>query len=93
VRALADSPHLGELRYLELAGVGLKDEGLRALAQSPRLGNLRRLDVSFNGKPGRAALREFADPASLPRLLSLATEHWHTRSPGVLADLGRAVAT
>jgi hypothetical protein len=90
VCALADSPYLGELRDLELVGVGMSKEGLRALAHARGLGNLRRLHVYFNKFTETIpAVREFAEPSCLPRLLSLAVVNGQSHSPGALTALGR----
>jgi uncharacterized protein (TIGR02996 family) len=89
-RALADSPYLGELHELELIGANLTDEGLRALAHARGLGKLRRLILYDNQFAANSpALREFADPARLPSLLTLGVQRWHTGWPEVLTKLGR----
>ena len=66
--ALADSPHLGRVRELDLCGADLGG-GVAVLMQSPHLAGLRHLDLSFTnvGDDGVAAVCR----AGLPRLRTL----------------------
>lgn len=49
IASLLSSPHLGNLRDLELATISCGNEGAIALAQSPRLRQLRKLNLSATG--------------------------------------------
>jgi uncharacterized protein (TIGR02996 family) len=55
--ALARSPHLGRLDFIDLQRHAIGDEGARALAESPNLPSLRQIDLGHNGLgPGAGAL-------------------------------------
>jgi uncharacterized protein (TIGR02996 family) len=56
--ALANSPLIGQLTHLSLAGNGISDAGAQALAQSARSLRLTHLDLTSNpiGEAGRSAL-------------------------------------
>ncbi len=58
--ALARSPHVAGLRYLDLSPGLARDEGAAALAGSPHLNDLRELRMGGNniGEEGTAALRQ-----------------------------------
>ena len=60
VKALAESPYLSNLTYLDLAGNRMGPEGAKALAESHYLSNLTTLDLSCNeiGSEGAKALAE-----------------------------------
>jgi hypothetical protein len=73
VIALASSPHLGKLTYLDLAQTGVTDAGVAALARSPNAAHLRVLNLHPRGA-GRvtdAGLRALAESPYLGRLTTL----------------------
>lgn len=70
VRILATSPHLANLRALDLGWNRIGDDGVRALAESPHLAGLVSLDLSQN-EIGNAGLRALLLSSSLQNLKSL----------------------
>jgi uncharacterized protein (TIGR02996 family) len=69
-RALARSPHLANLRQLNLGVQEIGPEGARALADSPHLGRLTDLDLSGNDI-GDAGVRALASSPGLASLTNL----------------------
>jgi uncharacterized protein (TIGR02996 family) len=71
--ALAESPHLTDLRSLDLAGHHIGDAGLRALAHSPNAAALEVLDVSQNdvGEVGDSGVEALTESPHLGRLRRL----------------------
>ena len=74
MRALASSPHVRNLRKLELVGNDINDKGARALAKSPHLGNLRFLDIRTT-EIGAKGLEALETSANLP-YVSIDYEEW-----------------
>jgi uncharacterized protein (TIGR02996 family) len=62
IRALAESPHLTNLRALSLSGIALTANGAQALAGSPNLANLEVLDLSGGGLDAAGARALSASP-------------------------------
>jgi uncharacterized protein (TIGR02996 family) len=69
-RILADSPHLGLLRALDLSFQRIGDDGARALASSTNLGSLTELDLTC-ASVGRAGVEALIDSPHRDRLTSL----------------------
>ena len=69
-RALAASPHLARLTYLNLGNNDIRDEGVRALTASPHLARLSKLDL-FGNRIGAEGAQALATAPYLGRLASL----------------------
>ena len=70
---LARSPHLKQLRTLDLSGQMIGDGGVRALAESPNFTDLETLDLAANdiGSIGTTGLELLTESARLPALRDL----------------------
>lgn len=87
VRALADCPHLSDVRHLNLASGEIGPAGAEALAASPHAGELQTLDLSDNrmGAAGIQALIRSGNPPLLGRLSRLDVSHNDIGDAAVLA--------
>ncbi|MBA4066211.1 MAG: hypothetical protein C0501_21350 [Isosphaera sp.] len=83
-RALARSPNLSKLEYLNLSCKGLGNAGARALARSPNLRNLTGLDLSGNHIAPNGA-RALAQSPNLVGLTCLHLPHNRIGDEGVQA--------
>jgi hypothetical protein len=79
VRPLAGSPHLANLRHLDLYGNGLDDEAALLLASSPNLPQLRTLNLWNSEAVTAAGLRALVESPHLP--------HLHTIRVNMVAQL------
>jgi len=74
VKAIASSPHFGELESLDLRGNPIGDLGLQALAAFPHLSRLRELNLA-ECEIGNDGLLALLRTKHLPRLTRLFLSH------------------